>query len=330
MSHVFISYSHKDGEKHLRNLISKLKEDGFDEAVWIDHNDILSGEDWRLSIDDALATASCVVIVVTPEAIKSHFVTYEWAWAVGNGTNVVPLLFETTSQDPHPLHDRQQYIDCREEIPNDLSSRLKQFSKMSSLEFLLGRRVSDLCMPLRILSFFTIWLHQFAIREIVSYREFHRLAEQNRDITHDLYYNKLPEFWFDRASAFTKKQTLQYKSLIAELDVFWDKWNDIAFETQYFYRRKSQDYTALVDAIAKYSDENIDRLIEFFLADRSDYTHWKMYLETIANQGFAISSPFVAAAIRHIPEHERNNILRLIDTIIAHRSTNLQENEIND
>ena len=52
--HVFISYSHADGD-FAEILRSRLKGDGFD--VWTDEDKLLAGEDWRNSIDQAIRSA---------------------------------------------------------------------------------------------------------------------------------------------------------------------------------------------------------------------------------------------------------------------------------
>ena len=72
-THVFISYSHQD-EQHLEALIAKLKEAGI--ASWSDEY-IDGGRDWRDEIDIALEESFAVVVIVTPSAMCSRYVTYE-------------------------------------------------------------------------------------------------------------------------------------------------------------------------------------------------------------------------------------------------------------
>ena len=65
--------------------------------------------DWRQEIDDAILTSSAVILVLTPEAKKSEYVTYQWAFALGSGKSIVPLMLRDT-----PIHPRLeifQYLD---------------------------------------------------------------------------------------------------------------------------------------------------------------------------------------------------------------------------
>src|SRR6267378_4430509 len=124
--HVFISYSHADGD-FADNLRTRLKGDGFD--VWTDEDRLLAGEDWRNGIDQAIRSACTLIVVVTPSAKASEYVTYEWAFAWGVGVKVIPVLLE-----PTPLHPRLevlQYLDfsIRSARPWDkLLARLKDAS----------------------------------------------------------------------------------------------------------------------------------------------------------------------------------------------------------
>ena len=58
MTHIFISYSHKDND-HRKNFVDRLKlagfkDDGEDKDIWIDTNSIEGGEDWRNETAGAL------------------------------------------------------------------------------------------------------------------------------------------------------------------------------------------------------------------------------------------------------------------------------------
>jgi hypothetical protein len=124
--HVFISYSHADGD-FAEVLRTRLKGGGFD--VWTDEDRLLAGEDWRNGIDQAIRSACTLIVVVTPSAKASEYVTYEWAFAWGVGVKVIPILLE-----PTPLHPRLevlQYLDfsIRSARPWDkLLERLKEVS----------------------------------------------------------------------------------------------------------------------------------------------------------------------------------------------------------
>jgi hypothetical protein len=105
MNQVFISHSHEDSD-FAENLHNKLTQAKF--TVWRDTG-IRAGEDWRREIDLAVKESFALVVVMTPEAKASEYVTYEWAFAWGAGVKVIPVLLKTT--DLHPRLESLQYLD---------------------------------------------------------------------------------------------------------------------------------------------------------------------------------------------------------------------------
>lgn len=106
MSHIFISYNQADYD-FSEILHNKLEQSGF--TVWRDMSGIRGGEDWRRAIDDAIKQAFALIVVMTPEAKASEYVTYEWAFAWGSGIKVIPLLLKHTQL--HPRLESLQYLD---------------------------------------------------------------------------------------------------------------------------------------------------------------------------------------------------------------------------
>src|SRR5215470_14553355 len=103
--HVFVSYKHEDVD-FAENVMSRLKEGGF--QTWADHK-IGAGEEWRTAIDLAIKNSFALIVIMTPEAKKSEYVTYEWAFAWGAGIKVIPLMLKTTPL--HPRLEALQYLD---------------------------------------------------------------------------------------------------------------------------------------------------------------------------------------------------------------------------
>jgi hypothetical protein len=101
MSHVFVSYSRKDAE-FVEMLRQRLRDANFE--VWTDSG-VRPGNDWRTEIDDAIRDAFVVLVVVTPAARVSEYVTYEWAFALGAGIKVIPMILQAT-----PLHPRLEFL----------------------------------------------------------------------------------------------------------------------------------------------------------------------------------------------------------------------------
>jgi HEAT repeat protein len=106
MSHVFISYNHED-EDFAEILSQKLQSSGF--ATWRDVDMLRAGEVWRVEIDQAIKDSFAMIVVMTPKAKISEYVTYEWAFAFGVGVKIIPIMLKSTNL--HPRLEDIQYLD---------------------------------------------------------------------------------------------------------------------------------------------------------------------------------------------------------------------------
>jgi hypothetical protein len=110
MRQVFISYKREDAA-FVQTLEQKLKEADIDS--WTDAQ-IQAGEDWRNAIDEHIAEAFALIVVMTPDAQKSEYVTYEWSFAMGLGIPIVPINLRES--DPpskqHPKLEILHFINC--------------------------------------------------------------------------------------------------------------------------------------------------------------------------------------------------------------------------
>jgi hypothetical protein len=106
MKHIFVSYAREDKD-FARELSRRLRES--DRIPWQDLRDIRAGDYWQDSIDAALRNADALVVIMSPHAIKSQYVTYEWAFALGAGVRAIPVVKRRT--DIHPKLSSIQYID---------------------------------------------------------------------------------------------------------------------------------------------------------------------------------------------------------------------------
>jgi hypothetical protein len=106
MQKVFISYSRKNGD--FAEIVSaRIANAGF--SSWMDLVGIRAGEDWRQEIDQAIRDSLALILIVTPAAMDSSYVSYEWAFALGAGLTVIPLLLEPTE-----IHARLAALHCLE------------------------------------------------------------------------------------------------------------------------------------------------------------------------------------------------------------------------
>ena len=103
--HVFVSYKQEDGD-FAENVMNRLEQRGF--QTWAGHK-IRAGEEWRNAIDLAIKNSFALVVIMTPEAKASEYVTYEWAFAWGVGIRVIPVMLKKT--ELHPRLESLQYLD---------------------------------------------------------------------------------------------------------------------------------------------------------------------------------------------------------------------------
>jgi HEAT repeat protein len=106
MRHIFISYNHDDGD-FAEILSRRFAKVGLD--TWMDTDRLRAGEDWRAEIDQAIKEAAALIVVMTPKAKESEYITYEWAFALGAGVRVTPILLKPT--ELHPRLEALQYLD---------------------------------------------------------------------------------------------------------------------------------------------------------------------------------------------------------------------------
>jgi Tol biopolymer transport system component len=104
---VFISYSRKD-EAFARKLAIWLNQ-ALDMGVWLDVDDIPVGIKWSAAIQDGLDNCEVMVVVMSPDAMKSVNVEDEWQYFLDQNKPVVPILLKS-APIPYQLR-RIQYID---------------------------------------------------------------------------------------------------------------------------------------------------------------------------------------------------------------------------
>lgn len=77
---VFISYSHSD-EKLAKKVASILQDSGLD--VWESWREIMPGDNWAAKISQELEGSDAMVVLLTPEALRSREVISEIEYALG-------------------------------------------------------------------------------------------------------------------------------------------------------------------------------------------------------------------------------------------------------
>src|SRR5689334_6885628 len=88
-SGVFISYARSDGSEFAHRLRQQLEQQNI--KLWQDRVGMEGGRDWWLQITEALDNVSFLLLVVTPNALKSDIVRKEWRYARQQGVCVYPI-----------------------------------------------------------------------------------------------------------------------------------------------------------------------------------------------------------------------------------------------
>ena len=115
MPNIFLSYARADGQTAATRLRSELERAGF--QVWRDIEDMQGGRAWKDQLRQAIRTVDVVVVLLTPAAIASKYVEWEWENALTLEKRVIPLLTlpcnvpdELTRLHYHNLSTEQDYV----------------------------------------------------------------------------------------------------------------------------------------------------------------------------------------------------------------------------
>jgi hypothetical protein len=116
---AFVSYSRDDEEFALR-FAKDLQ--AADVKIWIDQIELPLGEPWDSSIQEALQSASIVLVILSPSAVESENVLDEVSFAIDEKKTIIPVLYRDCTV-PFRLR-RLQYVDFR----SNYGDRLQQLA----------------------------------------------------------------------------------------------------------------------------------------------------------------------------------------------------------
>jgi hypothetical protein len=113
---IFISYARSD-EKFAIKLAKSLKESGVN--IWIDQIDIPKGALWDHSVEAAMSSSECYLIILSPVSIESKNVIDEISYAQDENKIIIPLLYRNC-KTPYRLR-RYNYIDFTGDFESSLN-----------------------------------------------------------------------------------------------------------------------------------------------------------------------------------------------------------------
>ena len=112
---VFISYARKDSD-YVYTLAKELRRIGLD--IWIDQ-DIDPGDNWDNSIEVALGHCEKMLLIVSPDSMRSDNVQDEWSYFLEEGKAVFPFIHKECEMSFRLR--RRQYITGTGDLLNDVA-----------------------------------------------------------------------------------------------------------------------------------------------------------------------------------------------------------------
>ena len=97
---VFLSYSESDRE-YAGLLSSELSKRGY--KVWDSRDELFPGDNWALKIGEALQKSKAMVVLISPDSMKSEWVRSEIQYAIGDQSyekRMFPVVVKRTSGIP--------------------------------------------------------------------------------------------------------------------------------------------------------------------------------------------------------------------------------------
>jgi len=111
---IFLSYSRRDTQ-----VMQRLRDDlrAAKLSVWVDEEGLEPGTPaWEAAIGKAIRGATCVLVVLSPDAEQSTWVARELAMAETLNKRIFPVLVRGTEQDAIPFRlMTHQWIDARQD-----------------------------------------------------------------------------------------------------------------------------------------------------------------------------------------------------------------------
>lgn len=311
MTHVFISYSHSDTE-YLKQIVDYLTNNNI--AIWYDAN-LEGGDDWRDEITIAIDEAFAMLIVISENAMHSHYCTYEWSYGMGTGMPIIPLIFEDINiTEIHAPLRNKQFVDCTVRIPDIIKTRLDSFQQEPIDVIYLRRKITEAIMPFRIYMHTLAWYRSLPLSTSQTKRTSQDLGMVTRDYSVKLYFDILPELITIRSHAFTSKLRRHVRSLTEAIHEIHDALQVAVFDAQIQHSEQQR----LLRKIDVEYQEKLEPII-VLATERSEL--FDTYIEYLNTSNQKRPNPFHKMDVRillgvYLNDKEQEQILTLIDNVL--------------
>lgn len=127
---VFLSYADSDME-FAKGLASQLSKQGYE--VWDPYQNLFPGDNWSLKIGEALKESKAMVVLLSPDSVRSRSVRREIEYALGDPNysgRLFPVVVRPTKEIPWILKKFQIFHAGKNsaEISRRIISALKKGS----------------------------------------------------------------------------------------------------------------------------------------------------------------------------------------------------------
>jgi hypothetical protein len=140
---IFVSYSHQD-KPIVDVIVERLK--GAGHEIWIDHLKLRPGDNISRKIEEGIATADAVLVVVSANSLSSKWVQQEFSSLAlseisKRAPKVIPVVIDTSSV-PSYLSN-YLYIDLSRDLEAGLDSLVRSLDVVQRKEAAQPRRVAE-------------------------------------------------------------------------------------------------------------------------------------------------------------------------------------------
>lgn len=115
-SRIYFSYATAETDLAL-TLAADLKNEGL--PIWIDRLDADLVSDWPTAVNDGLRMARAMIVVLSPDSVRSDYTLAEIAYAAKNELIIIPIIVNLIKQEQIPVnvprHALIDFTDWREE-----------------------------------------------------------------------------------------------------------------------------------------------------------------------------------------------------------------------
>jgi serine/threonine-protein kinase len=119
---IFVSYSRRDSAQ-MRQVLRLLQ--AADLSAWTDEGLESGTAHWQRAIENAIQSTQCTVVLLSPDAKQSDWVSIEVNYAQALGRRIFPVLLRGTQVESVPLSlFNAQYLDARQNLAEAVSRSL--------------------------------------------------------------------------------------------------------------------------------------------------------------------------------------------------------------